>query len=90
MLWGSGYVFMAISSTDTGAAIGRGVSIFGEYAFLMASLWFFEFYCKCFNAKKCVLLVTDTVFAFICAVLSVLPETVTFCADKIWNELLYT
>ena len=52
MLWGSGYVFMAISSTDTGAAIGRGVSIFGEYAFLMASLWFFEFYCKCFNSKK--------------------------------------
>lgn len=82
MLWGSGYVFMAISSTDTGAAIGRGVSIFGEYAFLMASLWFFEFYCKCFNSKKCVLLVTDTVFAFICAVLSVLSETVTFVPTK--------
>lgn len=82
MLWGSGYVFMAISSTDTGAAIGRGVSIFGEYAFLMASLWFFEFYCKCFNSKKCVLLVTDTVFAFVCAVLSVLAETVTFVPTK--------
>lgn len=31
MLWGSGYVFMAISSTDTGAAIGRGVCVFNGF-----------------------------------------------------------